>query len=681
MVWIWLKEEEKYTFAEFKDTFFAEEGNAILRISADFKYAAYINGTLVSNGQYADYSEEKSVDEVDVSAYVHTGKNELFVVAYHMGVDHFVCRTKPACVAFEVTQNGKQLLASSQNTLCRKSTTYTAGDMITAQQGKGIHYSFTAKENDWEKATEKPVDFQEVSRPIRKTVIGEREIGKVIAQGNFQWNGGETTGAKLQKAWLSSCYFDEMTGKERRYADRFSTPLTFKSPIGDGVYVVVDLEKERAGYPYFSVEVKKDCKLYLGWGEHLADLRVRTERQGRNFAFEIELKAGRNGFSQYLIRFGCRYLCFFAETDELTVNEVGFQEENYPFPMPKKDFGDRLLNKIYETGRRTLSLCAHEHYEDCPWREQALYGMDSRNQMLFGYGAFEEYDFARASIRLLLKSVEEDGMITLCPPSQVSITIPSFSLYAVLAYCENIEADRNEAFLQECLPYAEKILQSFVDRIKDGVLYTLPETRYWNFHEWSDGLDGGEIFREKEIESEADGILTALAYRALKAMQQVENLVGRTEQANAYFACAEKLLNNFDAFYDAEKGLYASYIGKDGLKGYHAYTQSIFLTTGAIKEDRAKVLREVLKYPQGKVVDITVGALQIKYDALLRDKTELPFVLDEICEIFGGMLYQGATSFWETAEGEADFSDAGSLCHGWAAIGCYVLDKYVKNLA
>ena len=35
------------------------------------------------------------------------------------------------------------------------------------------------------------------------------------------------------------------------------------------------------------------------------------------------------------------------------------------------------------------------------------------------------------------------------------------------------------------------------------------------------------------------------------------------------------------------------------------------------------------------------------------------------------MLREGATSFWETELGEAAFADAGSLCHGWAALPVY----------
>jgi hypothetical protein len=35
------------------------------------------------------------------------------------------------------------------------------------------------------------------------------------------------------------------------------------------------------------------------------------------------------------------------------------------------------------------------------------------------------------------------------------------------------------------------------------------------------------------------------------------------------------------------------------------------------------------------------------------------------------MLENGATSFWETIEGEAAFDKAGSLCHGWSALPVY----------
>ena len=83
--------------------------------------------------------------------------------------------------------------------------------------------------------------------------------------------------------------------------------------------------------------------------------------------------------------------------------------------------------------RRTLSftqlmkLCMHEHYEDCPWREQALYAYDSRNQALFGYYAWGNYEFAATSIELLGRGIRPDGLLELCAPARVPVTIPIFS--------------------------------------------------------------------------------------------------------------------------------------------------------------------------------------------------------------------------------------------------------------
>ena len=60
------------------------------------------------------------------------------------------------------------------------------------------------------------------------------------------------------------------------------------------------------------------------------------------------------------------------------------------------------------------------------------------------------------------------------------------------------------------------------------------------------------------------------------------------------------------------------------------------------------------------------------YDALLAaDKENKDFVLADIREKYGYMLENGATSFWETIVGEADFNKAGSLCHGWSAMPIY----------
>ncbi len=676
MIWIWNKNKDKNTFLEFKCPFTYNKGKIELRISADFKYAAYVGEKMVSCGQYADLPTYKSVNKADITSFVKKGENILRVVAWHIGEDFSICRTMPASVAFEIFVDGKVVAQSNKNTRCRKAKGYIGGNRITPQLGMGFDYDFTANPAEWENAEEVQTNFVEVQRPIKQIEVGELCIPKIVAQGVYRYNGGDTSADKMQNAWFASKNFAEMTGKNRLTEDTLVNPISFNAKGGDGVYVIADMGRETCGHLGFTVTVDKPCKMLVGWGEHLTDLRIRTKIGVRNFAFAVSLQAGENVLDDYLLRFGCRYLCLFVENESVTVSRLGIREVGYPFNFPKKDFGDRLLNAIYETGRRTLYLSAHEHYEDCPWREQALYGMDSRNQMLFGYGAFGEYDYPRANLMLIAKSLQENGLIPLTAPAEMPITIISFTAYWLIAIGENAEVDYNEPFVKEILPYAEKALNALLKGENENGLSVWTGIDGWNFHEWSEGLDGGEIFREKEIEQEGDAGLTALTSIAAKKIAYLFEKTGNPKKTKYYYEKAERLANALENYYDEEKGLYASYI-KDGVKrGYHEYTQSVVLCSGGVPEKRIKGLCTALKSPlEYKLVPATFSALQLKYKALIEYGGDMEYCLKDIEEKFGSMLFNGATSYWETALGEADFDDAGSLCHGWSAVCCWVLDK------
>lgn len=678
MKWLKFITEENNSFNEFSVKFGYGRGKAKLRISADFRYVAYINGKFASNGQYADLPDYKSVNEVDVTDLLEKGENVISVIAWHSGRDFSICRAMPSSVAFEIISDGATLVCSDENTLCRKAAGYFAADTVTAQIGYGINYDFCDDGGEYVKAELADVNFRTVERPIKNLVISASENAKIVAQGAFKESArqeNQSVAGVMRRAWLKSLGFSEMTGRARTdfAVLNAQNPLVFKSDEGDGIFVVADLGWETAGHLDFSVKVDKDCKMLVGWGEHLVDLRVRTEIDGRNFASEFILKKGKNEFIDYLRRIGCRYLCLFIYSDSVEISRFTVRESSYPFKKAEKDFDDDLLNKIYDVGRRTLELCAHEHYEDCPWREQALYGMDSRNQMLFGYGAFREYEYPRAAIKLMAESMRSDGFIQLCAPADMPITIPSFTAYWLIAIAENAEVDYNAAFIDEILPYAMKSVNAFMSNTDENGVGLFVKTPYWNFHEWSDGLFGWDIFRDKELSPAVDCNLTMLVRLAvggiIKLMER-RNYKG-VELYRAYYA---KLSGAITAFYDEENKLYPSYIENGVKKGFHAYTQALALASGVVPADKKVYLCEVLKNPDGKVINLTFAALQLKYDALI-GCGEAKFCIDEIKDVFGKMISDGATSYWETEYGEADFCDAGSLCHGWSAVACYVLDK------
>ena len=70
---IWT-ESETCGFAEFKQSFNYAGGGAVVRISAAFRYAAFINGVFVSNGQYADIPEKKRIEKLTSPPLCERGK-------------------------------------------------------------------------------------------------------------------------------------------------------------------------------------------------------------------------------------------------------------------------------------------------------------------------------------------------------------------------------------------------------------------------------------------------------------------------------------------------------------------------------------------------------------------------------------------------------------------------------
>ena len=115
-------------YAEFADRFVWHGGAVRLRISADSNYAAYVNGTLVAFGQYADYPHYKVADTADVTHALRAGENELTVTVWYYGEPSSVYCPGEAGLFYEITEDG-----ASPPSLASATTTTPA-----AQRRRGI---------------------------------------------------------------------------------------------------------------------------------------------------------------------------------------------------------------------------------------------------------------------------------------------------------------------------------------------------------------------------------------------------------------------------------------------------------------------------------------------------------------------------------------------------------------
>ena len=125
---------------------------------------------------------------------------------------------------------------------------------------------------------------------------------------------------------------------------------------------------------------------------------------------------------------------------------------------------DRMMEAVREVSIRTLRLGMSEHFADCPWREQGLYAYDSRNSALYNYYTFGDYGIPAESIRLLGQGLREDGLLELCAPARVPITIPVFSLAWICAVRDHYLFSGRPELFREFEPVIRRILEAFLSR-------------------------------------------------------------------------------------------------------------------------------------------------------------------------------------------------------------------------
>lgn len=599
--WIWTEEEIKEDiYRSFKTSFVAKGGCATLSICSEMNYVAYLNGEVLSFGQFPNYKNEKYFDEIPF--FASKGENELLITVRYEGYNSATHVADRGGLLFSVEENGETLAFSSEKTLGAIDNGYVQGEKkyVTSQLGY-VSSMIGGAVNNYAPCVEVDLTYNVKPRPVKKLVVGDKVYGEFI---------------------------------ERKKGD------------------IYDLKRETAGYMFVNVNSGKETVVTVTYGEHLVDGDVRHIIENRTFEQKFFLKKGENKFVSLFQRVACRYLEVYAE-DGVKVEEIGLIPVDYPFVEKKRDFElDQLDAKIYEVSARTLTLCAHEHYEDCPWREQALYVLDSRNQALCGYYAFEGHDFQRANLAFIAKGVRPDGLLELTYPATKTGAIPFFSIMYPVEVFEYVEHTGDKSLVEEVMPTMRGIMNFFADRIEGGALIENPNKPYWNFYEWAEGSYLCEA-------GATDLILNCAFVYSAERYKKLCSLVGETFDVDL-----DNMKNKIrETFYDAEKGTY--FLSSATKNLYSQLGAAFAILIGLDGKNVAAAARG-----ENGVIPATLSMLGFVYDALLL-AGDKDFVLSDIRKKYGYMLDNGATSFWETIVGEADFAGAGSLCHGWSAMPLY----------
>ena len=631
--WIWLRKSvvERNEYADFSAVFTIKTvGNVALRISSKSEYVVYVNGKFVGFQQYGDFPDEKVYDEYDLSSVAMQGENVLSVIALSKNYDTSSHIANGKGVIFEIEGENGVALASGEDCLSRLSRGYRSGeqDWISPQLGMTYFYDCTADES-W--------------------ISTSQIAGK---------NGFE-----------KSVIADEKTNFLKRPVPRLQLKekMLF-SKIGRGLY---DAGKECVGQLCFDVESDCEREFSVHFGEHILDGGVRRNIGSRRFSVHFRLKKGRNVFVGWFLRLGLRYLQI--SDPFVTVREIGIIPAVYP--LDKREYTGKAVSKeIYDTAAYTLECCMHDHYEDCPWREQAQYTMDSRTQILCGYYAFGDTRMPSAALRTMAHELTKKNTLRISSPTARELSIPSFSLVFPLMLREYYEFTGDKSLLADVYENTYRMICHYLSARIDGLLPILDE---WNFFEWSEGLDNDEDHANPCVNSECFPLGTnAYLVVALENFAVVCEILGK--DGSKYRQFAEETRNRaHEAFYCPENGLFYSYRRKGQGEGFAEYGQVFALYAKIAKPQEEQTLLEVLT-SENTLTPLTLASYVYKYEVLLQKGGYERYICEEVQRIWGYMLEQGATTFWETIKGADDFLGAGSLCHGWSAVPIYVAHKLEK---
>ena len=341
-------------------------------------------------------------------------------------------------------------------------------------------------------------------------------------------------------------------------------------------------------------------------------------------------------------------------------------------PLPRKatfQSSDELLNRIYQTSMYTLELTTREFIIDGIKRDRWIWSGDAYQGYLMNYYAFHEPDVIRRTMLALFGKEPFDLHLN---------HIMDYTFYWIIGFADYYEFTGDKNFIERNLSKMSSALDYCISRTnKNGLMEGI--TGDWVFIDWADGLDNsGEVCFQQ--------MLYAVS---LKKTAEMLKVFGKDEQALRYKRLYQDVMQKIERFWDEEKGAYIHSFknGKSDEKVLRYANMFAILYDLCDENRQRRITQNVLK--SDEVQKLTTPYMRFyEMDALMK-RGEKEYVLQTINEYWGGMLNEGATSFWETYNAEEigpekyamygrDFGK--SLCHAWGASPVYLIGKHIVGL-
>ncbi len=626
-------------------------------VTADSGYVLWVNGQFVATGKFTDPFAGTLFDRPEITNALVPGKNQiLFLVS--------ATKNDTANIAFEIHTEDTVLLESSTDTKYAYGAQYHESDLLFDYD------ALDSMQLDWQNSSEID-EIQRIQYRTKNSIeILPRCDVRVCAQGIYINADHQpvSPAVHMKRAFIASQDIEQMSED----GFRFTVPSDAPS---DGMYIILDLGAEETGYFDLEIEANPNTEMQIAFGEHLDDLRVRTEESKSMWTAKYICRGDRTEhFTYYKTPVTCRYIQLFVADKTFVLYYAGLLPCRYgEDPVGCFTCSDVMHRMIYQTAMRNTALCMQE---DIPSKISSIPMLDLRNQLLCIYYTYGAYDYAKTWLRLLARRQRSDGLLDKRSTEKNGLLLPEESLIWILSVYEYVLYSGDLDFAAEIFPVAERMLRTFwmTSRGQDVL------------SSWS----GKEYTRLYAVEADTpvgpDAPLTLFYILALRSATQLAKWLNKNrkdgdetdyrEASSWYDMLAESAKETFHkTFWCEEAGMYADYIANGQPVRFSEFTQALALCVETVPETISEVLLALLseevpaKVP---VCPVNSQELLYKYEALLAAQDGINRVLDAMQKRFGSMLLKGATTFWDDPEGKI-----GSRCGYSGAIPIIIYNKYI----
>ncbi len=355
------------------------------------------------------------------------------------------------------------------------------------------------------------------------------------------------------------------------------------------------------GYPHLHFDGGRGAEIAIGYAEALyedPEQGIKGDRnrvEGKRFVGYEDLLVADGGAARSftpLWRRTWRYIRLRIRTadDPLTIRDLWATTSMYPL-RSESSFcaeGHPELKRILETGWRTVRLCAHESYMDCPYYEQLQYLGDTRIQTMVTLYNTRDDRLVLAALEQGRRSIVPDGITMSRYPSHLHQFIPSFSLWWIGMGYDYWMYRGGEAYLRTLLPAYRGILSWFELYLRPD--YTLRRIPYWFFADWS-GTPYGEPVREAEGNSAFQDLIYL---HALQMTSQMEAAFGSRAIAEEYDRLATGIVSGFRTkYWSDERALFADTFAR---ASFSQHVNVLAVLCGIVEgEQAAAVIRRIVQ--------------------------------------------------------------------------------------